>query len=191
MSEIWKNIEDFPGYQVSNLGRVRSFWKNAGNGRGKSGRVMISIPRILKTRLNTRGGYEICAMSPEPSKRKTVYVHLLVFKTFHGDIPSGMQVDHIDGNRLNNVPSNLRLATDSQNKWNGKPKNTKGRKFKGVTFRDKAGALKWEASLKHKGVYYYLGQYSTEEDAAKAYDKKLRELVSLEDLEFVRFNFIN
>lgn len=49
---------------------------------------------------------------------KSYCIHRLVYETFIGDIPSGMQVDHIDRNSLNNTPGNLRACTPSQNSRN-------------------------------------------------------------------------
>lgn len=46
---------------------------------------------------------------------KTYYVHRIVWETFNGEIPVGMEIDHIDTNRSNNALSNLRLATHRQN----------------------------------------------------------------------------
>lgn len=48
-------------------------------------------------------------------KRKTYLLHRLVWEYFNGKIPSGMQVDHIDGNVNNNSIYNLQLLTQKQN----------------------------------------------------------------------------
>jgi len=42
-------------------------------------------------------------------------VHRLVWNAYHGEIPKGMQVDHIDGDKHNNALNNLRLLTPSGN----------------------------------------------------------------------------
>ncbi len=44
-----------------------------------------------------------------------VYVHRLVWEAFNGTIPSGKEINHIDGNRANNRLSNLQLVTRSEN----------------------------------------------------------------------------
>jgi hypothetical protein len=59
-----------------------------------------------------------------------VMAHLIVWNMHNGDIPEGMDIDHIDGNKLNNKLENLRLATRSENFYNVglKKNNTSGAK---------------------------------------------------------------
>lgn len=47
------------------------------------------------------------------------FVHRLVYKAFHGEIPDGYTVDHNDSDRLNNHPSNLKLMTAEENAIKG------------------------------------------------------------------------
>lgn len=111
---------------------------------------------------------------------KNVYVYL-VFKgkpgrSFHRQLMSARQgeiVDHIDGNTLNNSKSNLRKVTASQNSTN-RPKNknnTTG--FKGVRQRPDG---RFEAKIRKAGKDYYLGVFTTAENAAMAYDDASIEL---------------
>lgn len=81
---------------------------------------------------------------------------------------SGLIVDHINGNTLDNQRHNLRLASKSQNGANA----MHGRglsKYKGVSFDKRRN--NWKAELMCKGVRLYLGSFYTEIEAAKAYNK--------------------
>lgn len=90
----------------------------------------------------------------------------------------GNEVDHASGKEN---PLHLRLATSAQNNHNlNKRKNTKS-KYKGV----RAKRLKWQAGIYHEGKYINLGIYQTEDEAAKVYDKKAKELWG----DFARANF--
>lgn len=82
--------------------------------------------------------------------------------------PDGMDVDHVDGNTLNNTRENLRLASRSQNNANSIVTRGASR-FRGVYYHRVKG--KWEANIKINGKKKYLGAFSDERDAARTYDK--------------------
>jgi HNH endonuclease len=89
----------------------------------------------------------------------------LMHRVLLGD-PVGMQIDHRDGNGLNNTESNLRIATPTQNQCNrGKTKaNTSG--FKGVTkFKGK-----WKAQIQVNKKLLYLGLFDTAVEAAAVWN---------------------
>lgn len=96
--------------------------------------------------------------------RKHVMMHRLLI-----DVPKGKEVDHINGNRLDNRKSNLRLVSRSQNSAN-KPApghNTSG--YKGVSYRKDTG--KYVAYINCMGKRERLGNFNNPEDAAKAYNE--------------------
>jgi hypothetical protein len=82
----------------------------------------------------------------------------------------GQEVDHIDGNKLNNQRSNLRICTRTQNQANVK-KGTNKSGFIGVQVRGESSYMAF-ASLSGKNTY--LGRFDTAEDAALAYDKAIK-----------------
>ena len=101
-TEEWRPIHGFDGYEVSNLGRIRSL-KNYGG----------VACRILKFVLGNRG-YFIVPLGSRPS-RKAPLVHKLVAEAFHGPRPEGLHINHIDGNKRNNRADNLEYVTHQHN----------------------------------------------------------------------------
>jgi hypothetical protein len=101
--------------------------------------------------------------------------------------PKGMDVDHINGDRLDNRKENLRLATRGQNlaarkggekKWRGLEKTSS---FRGVA----KYLTKWVSQISINGHKKHLGVFLSEEAAAKAYDAAAMKHFG----EFARCNF--
>jgi hypothetical protein len=79
------------------------------------------------------------------------------------------QIDHIDGNGLNNRRSNLRLCNNHQNQWNCRKKTTgKYSAFKGVT-RHCIGDL-WKCQLMKNRKSVHAKYFKSEIEAARSYD---------------------
>lgn len=107
----------------------------------------------------TKDGY---LLTSDPANRQSgLYLHRLVMKA-----PKGIQVDHINGDKLDNRKQNLRLCTERQNKCNAPPRPNKLSKYKGVS----RNAGKWTAATKINGKIVCLGRFEKEIDAAKAYN---------------------
>lgn len=108
--EIWKDIEGYPGYRVSNLGRVKSLVK-----------AYRREEIILKGSPNTLG-YILVQLYPEPCKRKSLLVHRLVMLTFQPNpMMDELHVNHKDLDVANNKMSNLEWVTEKENSehyWN-------------------------------------------------------------------------
>lgn len=94
---------------------------------------------------------------------KVRLVHRLIWALCHGEQPP-QQIDHIDCNRSNNLIENLRACTPTQNLINRPGK----RALKGVTFHKAAGKFMSQIRVGDKNIY--LGLFSDEVSAARAYD---------------------
>lgn len=103
--EIWKDIDGFPGYQVSSIGRIRCFRDFHGN--------ITDQYRILKPGINKDGYYDICLYTIERKKvRKRV--HRVVATAFLGP-HENLVVNHINGKKLDNRIENLEFVTAERN----------------------------------------------------------------------------
>lgn len=112
MKEQWKSIAGHEGlYEVSSLGRVRSFMKPVYRGYT----VSKSPQRILAQHLNKKNGYLYIGLTNQKKEKRTYSVHRLVLTSFVGDCPDGMEACHDDGNKQKNSLANLRWDTRSNN----------------------------------------------------------------------------
>lgn len=157
MEEIWKPIEGFEDYQVSNFGRVKSF--------------KLNREKILKHGISSN--YYVVGLCNN-SKVITKQVHQLVAIAFLNHKPDGYKlvVNHKDFNKLNNHVSNLEIVTSRENTNLKHIKSSS--KYTGVNWhkRDK----KWESRIYINGKREYLGLFENEIDAHIAYQNKLKEL---------------
>ncbi len=112
-------------------------------------------------------GYAVRYNGRDGNTQKMVRMHTEIL-TMYEQIREGCLIDHKDGDGLNNVRSNLRVATHSQNLQNrGRPKgNTSG--YKGVSWNKITES--WEAYITVRRHRIRLGYYNVPEDAAHAYD---------------------
>lgn len=94
-------------------------------------------------------------------------------------------IDHRNGNGLDNRRSNLRHATVLQNTVNVHKKPKGKSKYRGVTFDKKCPNRPWTAQISDNKKHKHLGQYATQEEAAKVYDKEAFRLHG----EFTYLNF--
>src|SRR5699024_6647562 len=107
--EIWKEIEGYPFYKVSNLGRVKSIDRIVEDCNGiKFHKKGI----MLRQHINYKG-YLLVTIYGE--KRRTHAAHRLVAKTFIPNPENKSQVNHKDGNKLNNRVENLEWCTNQEN----------------------------------------------------------------------------
>lgn len=119
MEEIWKDIPNYEGYQVSNLGRVRTHNKTTYTERHGirhwKDRIMKFKPSTNSKQKSKQGmGYRVSLW--KNGKCKDYLVARLVISTFTNvDINTDLTVNHKDGNRLNNVLNNLEWLSRADN----------------------------------------------------------------------------
>lgn len=113
MKEIWKDIAGYEGlYQVSNLGRVKSFerrWRTGKNNniKRKHKEMIISKSKQIKS-------YHVVTLYKNNIQTQKG-VHRLVAKAFIPNPENKPQVNHKDGNKLNNHINNLEWVTIKEN----------------------------------------------------------------------------
>jgi hypothetical protein len=136
-------------------------------------------------RHNVRGEgrlfYAVCRPKVGGRRERTVWMHRLLL----GE-PEGLEIDHINGDGLDNRRGNLRTATRLENARNIRPRSHTG--LKGVRLKSRPLAKPWVAVI-HPGAgrEIHLGYFATPEEAARAYDAAAREHFG----EFARLNFPN
>jgi len=100
--EIWKEIEGFDGdYQVSNLGRVKSFKKY----HGTDVRILIQN--------EDGGGYLFVNLYKNKEKPKPKQIHTLMYEQYIEEIPKGCVIHHIDSTK-NNFLENFEMMTQGE-----------------------------------------------------------------------------
>lgn len=110
MEETWKNIDGHEGrYQVSNLGRVKTLERTVSFGRS----YRVIKEKVLTPSIGTTGYFEIKPC--KEGRHETRKIHRLVANAFIDNIYNKPQVNHIDGNKLNNKVENLEWVTKSEN----------------------------------------------------------------------------
>ena len=160
VKESWKIIENFPNYEISNLGKIK-----------RISRVLVrknfpyTLPEKIMKFYNKYSGYSMVKLWNN-KESKSFLVHRLVAKAFI-DNPRNLEyVNHIDENKLNNNVFNLEWVTSRENSCHAKNINKSSSKFTGVSFHQFSG--KWYASINYNNKSTSLGYYETELEAYQA-----------------------
>lgn len=144
MEEIWKPVVGYEGrYEVSSLGRIKSLARQDIRGNNR-------VERIRKP-VKPNGRYITVYLSAD-SKIHRRTLHSIIAEAFIGPRPEGMSIDHIDGDKINNNPTNLEYVTPRENSrryYRGK--NPSG--VVGVSYSETK--KKWSAVYRHKHIGYF------------------------------------
>jgi hypothetical protein len=147
MDEIYKDVDGFPGYSVSNLGNVKGLRGN-----------------VLKPKFNKNDGYWYVSLQC-CGKQHCKKIHRLVAIAFILNPDNKSEVDHKDNCRTNNSVDNLRWATHKENMANLKARGKSG--VKGVCYV--ARYNKYVAQIQIDGIHKNLGYFDTIDAAGDAY----------------------
>ena len=141
--EEYAIIKGKENYAISNTGKV----------------LNIKSQKLMKQN-NDKGGYMRTHLQTNQFS-----VHRLMAISFLDNPLNKPIVDHIDGNRVNNIITNLRWATIQENNINAKMKSTNKCGVKGVCM---IKGKKWKATIRINGKNKHIGYYNTIEEATHA-----------------------
>ena len=159
MKEEWKDIKGFESYyQISSLGSVRSKERRV---QYKNGKFATHKYRKRKPSLSE---YRMIALSKE-NKIRLLKISRLVAKHFIPNPFNKPVVNHIDGDKYNDIVSNLEWSTYSENSIHAfnVGLNKKKNKVSGVFYDPKR--KKWASYLYRDCKNIFIGRFNTEEEA--------------------------
>ena len=144
-------LDAFPNYRIFSNGEIF-------NRKSK---------KYLKQEGRDTDGYKTVGLVGADGQRKTYRAHRIVAQAFFG--PSPLHVDHKDKNRANNLITNLRYVSPQQNQFNKAATNGSTSAYVGVSLHKPTG--KWQARIQVNRATISLGSYTTELEAAQAYQR--------------------
>jgi hypothetical protein len=124
---------------------------------------LLSVHRWNFSPRSDSGAYATRGCRMDDGRRTTIYMHRQIM-----DAPRESEVDHVDGDGLNNQRSNLRLCTKSQNIANARFK-TSSTGYRGVYLQKRRGD--WQAQATVDGKTVNLGTFKDPVEAAKVRDE--------------------
>jgi hypothetical protein len=152
-NEIWKDVIGYEGlYQVSNFGRLKSFWRKK---------------EIIMKPSNNGWGYYFVSLRKNETKIKSITIHRLVAEAFILNPENKEQVNHIDGNKLNNHVFNLEWCTRLENMRHGfKMGLIKTSKEHQINMTNKAKDVNLKKVYKFSKDGNYIEEYNSLREAA-------------------------
>lgn len=179
-NEIWRDIPKYEGYyQASDIGNIRSLDREIIT---KNGHKRIYKGRVLSGHIND--GYMRTSLT-KGGKGITFSFSQLVAMAFLNHEVDGHNnvVDHINGNKLDNRVSNLRVVTQRENlsKCYRSDISSFSSKHIGVDWNKRSS--KWQVNIYYRGKQHHLGYFDDENKASDVYQKALR------DIDTGKFNY--
>lgn len=149
------NWHDYFTYEDGNL-----YWKIKTNRNVIIGSIAGSIRKDGYIRLSLN--------------KKYYYCHRVVWEMHNGQIPEGLMIDHIDGDRSNNNLENLRLVSALENQKNMKKPSSNTSGVIGVSWREERG--KWRVTIRKDNKVLRFGHFESKREAMDVANKKYIEL---------------
>lgn len=128
-------------------------WRNTMGGKAKKGQQAGAKQKI---------GYIVIRVD-----QTDYFAHRLMWLYVYGAMPL-LSIDHIDRDKSNNRPTNLRLATPKQNSENMFRMSTNTSGYRGVRFESRLISKPWSACITHNYKQKHLGYYATLQEAIAA-----------------------
>ena len=155
--ESWRKLPpDYPGYSVSNLGRVVSYY---GRQRGDGGRwsIMDTPQRLISPWIH-EDCYCICTLRGTRSQRNFL-VHRLVLCAFVGEAPEGYVAHHRNEIRTDNRVENLEWREKSICSWLAGVSKTTAYNLARATFRQRVNRAEQEVLVLRARLQKYIQKY--------------------------------
>lgn len=156
MEEEWKTIEDFPNYEVSNMGNVRSKVHKDAKGRMKGGVV-------LKPSFDSRGNY-LHVNLVKDGKAHPKNIHRLVATAFVENPDSYPEVNHMDECKTNNAADNLEWCTHKYNN------NYRSKKYSSLGSRNAMSKISKDIVLFIKENHIFCGGEMRNKELAEMFE---------------------
>lgn len=121
--ERWIEIKNFPNYEVSNFGRVKSKCRTHINSLGRRRIIKERILKPIKVERNNGAPYYKVVISSKLNNPESIYIHRLVAEAFIPNPDNLPQVNHKDGDKFNNKVDNLEWCNqlyNNQHMYNNK-----------------------------------------------------------------------
>lgn len=132
----------------------------------------IDAPFLRLFKWHVAGKYAVTKVAPR-GQIKQIHMHRVILGLGLRQYDS-REVDHVNGNHLDNRIANLRTCSHSENMQNRRSKRNHSSKYRGVSWSKQH--RKWQANAGHNGKSSYIGRFSSERQAARVAAAKRREL---------------